>query len=115
MFVASMSGQIGQVLEGMMILCFGISWPFSILRTWRAKKVEGKSLVFLVVVLIGYVVGMGAKFVKAADGKGLEVITLFYGINTVLVAIDLSLYLHYRSKNARNGAAAKEIISPPVE
>jgi hypothetical protein len=105
------SGQIGQILEGGMMLCFGVSWPFAIYRTWKSKRVEGKSLVFLVVVLVGYIVGVGAKFARAAGGEKLETVTFFYGINIILVAIDLCLYLRYRSRNA----AANEIVSPPVE
>jgi hypothetical protein len=103
---------LGQILEGGMIFCFGISWPFSIHRTWKAKKVEGKSLVFLIVVFVGYLFGMASKFAKAAGGQPLETITLFYGINSMLVAIDLALYLRCRSRTA---AASAEILSPPVE
>jgi hypothetical protein len=109
------SGDIAQFLESGMLLCFGFSWPFSIYRTWKAKKAEGKSLVFLVIVLIGYSVGMAAKFVKAAGGAALERVTVFYAINTVLVAIDLCICLRYRSKGTSSAPAAREIISPPVE
>lgn len=107
--------EIGQFLEGAMIVCFGISWPFSIHRTWKAKRVEGKSLVFLVIVFVGYLVGMGSKFVKAYGGKELERVVIFYAINAVLVGIDLALYLRYRKRAAALPVPAGIPVEPPRE
>lgn len=106
--------QIGEFLEGMTMACFGLSWPFAIYRTWKAKRVEGKSLVFLVVVFVGYLFGVASKFVKTSGGAPLEKVTILYAINALLVGTDMCLYLRYRSRNAA-AAAAKEILSPPVE
>ncbi len=119
MLTLAMTGaQIGQFLEGTTIACFGVSWPFAILRTWRAKRVEGKSLVFLVLVFVGYLIGVASKFVKAflVDDPGwhkMEWIVVFYAINAVLVGVDMSLYLYYRARSAT--AAQGGPISPPVE
>jgi hypothetical protein len=114
MFLAITPVQVGEFLEGMTMACFGLSWPFAIYRTWKAKRVEGKSLVFLVVVLVGYLFGIASKFVKAAGGANLEKVTILYALNALLVGVDLCLYMRYRSKNAA-AAAAKETLSSPVE
>ena len=110
---------IGSFLEGMMIFFFGVSWPFAIYRTWKAKKVEGKSLVFLVLVFLGYCIGVVSKFSRFAGGAGLEKNTIFYAINALLVGTDLCLYLYYRAKNASTAVAAPASsgtpIKPPVE
>ncbi len=42
-----------QVLEAVMMICFGLSWPASILKSWRARTSRGKSLVFLSMVAVG--------------------------------------------------------------
>ena len=97
-----------------MIFCFGISWPFAIYRTWKAKKVEGKSMVFLLLVFAGYVAGAVSKVVKAPTWEATEKIIFLYAINALLVGTDLGLYLYYRARNAA-AATQKEIISPPVE
>ena len=110
--------QIGQFLEGTTIACFGVSWPFAIYRTWRAKRIEGKSLVFLIIVFIGYLIGIASKFAKASAGERLEWIVVFYAINAVLVGIDLCLYLYYRARNlaaATAPASTGTPIKPPVE
>ena len=108
--------EVGSFLEGTMIFIFGISWPFAIYRTWKAKKVEGKSLVFLVLVFVGYCIGVVSKFARYAGGTVLEKNTIFYAINAVLVGIDLCLYLYYRRRNTALAAASPGTpINPPVE
>ena len=41
------------IFEVIMLVCFGLGWPFSIYRTYKATNREAKSLVFLVLVFIG--------------------------------------------------------------
>ena len=36
-----------------MLFAFSFSWPFAILRTYRAKRVDGKSPAFMIIVLFG--------------------------------------------------------------
>ena len=116
MILASISpSEIGQILEGTMIVCFGISWPFAIYRTWKAKRVEGKSLVFLALVFAGYLAGVVSKLVKAYTWAGVEKIIILYAVNAVLVAIDLCLYLRYRKRSGALPSPAAPPDSPPVE
>ncbi len=46
------------IFEALMLVCFGAAWPFSIRRMIKTKKSDGKSLLFLSVILAGYVFGM---------------------------------------------------------
>lgn len=87
---------IPQVLEGAMLVCFGISWPVAILKTYRSKRTEGKSRIFLVLVLIGYMCGIVSKFFRASDGVQLEWVTALYALNAVMVVVDLVLVIHFR-------------------
>lgn len=85
-----------QFFEGMMLVCFGISWPVSILKTWRAKCVKGKSLIFLAMIFIGYLAGTTAKVIFAwPDMHNLPGVTICYIINTMLVGIDIGFYIKY--------------------
>ncbi len=88
-------GSLAEVFEGVMLLCFGTSWPFAILKTWRTKRCEGKSLVFLVLVFIGYASGIAAKWV-AFGPSHLPAVTALYALNAVMVGLDLALVVHYR-------------------
>ena len=45
---------MSQFLEAAMVFCFGISWPLSIIKSYRARTSQGKSIVFLMFILVGY-------------------------------------------------------------
>lgn len=35
---------VTDLLEALMIICFGLSWPISIRKSWTSKTAKGKSL-----------------------------------------------------------------------
>ncbi|MBR1671567.1 MAG: hypothetical protein IJ702_01435 [Fretibacterium sp.] len=80
-------------LETVMLVCFGAAWPLSILKSWRARTAQGKSIGFLAVILIGYVAGIMK--VCLSDGLG-GFLLLPYSINFLMVSIDACLYLRNR-------------------
>lgn len=74
-----------------MLFCFGFSWPFAIVRTLRAKRVDGKSPVFAILVMVGYLCGIAAHAIKGGDW-----LIWIYAIDLALVATDFALYLRFR-------------------
>lgn len=74
-----------------MLVCFGASWPFSIVRSWKARTTAGKSVVFLWLVLVGYAAGIAHKFLY-----NLDVVIAFYILNAVMVGTDIAIY--YRNQ-----------------
>jgi hypothetical protein len=92
---------LGQFFEAGMLICFGLGWPISILKSWRTKFVRGKSLGFLLLIETGYVCGIGNKLLRALHGGVWpELVTVFYLFNAVLVAVDILLFLRYRDHPA---------------
>lgn len=88
---------LGQICESIMLVAFGLSWPISIMKSYRLKFVGGKSLLFLIFIVIGYAAGTAAKFIKAADtGNPLDFSTWLYIVNGILVGVDVTLYFRYR-------------------
>lgn len=79
------------IFEAGMLLCFGASWPAAVLKTYRTKNVEGKSLLFLLLILTGYLCGMINKVVYF----GYDIVFWLYVINFMLVFSDLVLYFRY--------------------
>lgn len=94
---------VSQVLEFMMLFLFGFSWPFAIARTYRAKRVDGKSPAFEILVLVGYLCGIASHCVS---GQGLWVIGV-YVADMALVSTDLTLYYYYSAKNREIGEAGR--------
>jgi hypothetical protein len=90
---------VAQVFEAGMLICFGVAWPVDILRTLRARRVEGKSVAFMGLIFLGYLSGMIAKFLRAGVAESWpEPVTLLYALNAVLVVADIALVLHFRKQ-----------------
>ena len=94
---------LSEALEFGMLFAFGFSWPFAIARTYRAKRVDGKSPMFMAIVIVGYCCGIAAHLV---EGSKLWLCWV-YLLDMALVSTDLCLYFHYSSKNrkSKEGAA----------
>lgn len=75
------------IFEFMMLVCFGASWPFSIAKSIRSKSTKGKSLVFLNLVMIGYVFGIVHKVLYNFNW-----VTWAYVALLAMVVTDLVLY-----------------------
>jgi len=75
------------VFEAVMLICFGAAWPASIYKSWVSRTTAGKSLVFLIIVFIGYLAGITHKVFYNLDG-----IMLLYVLNSVMVFADIILY-----------------------
>jgi len=74
-----------------MLLCFGFAWPTAIYKSIKSKSVEGKSVLFLYVIIAGYIFGILHKIFNTPD-----FVIFFYALNALMVFVDLLLY--YRNK-----------------
>ena len=79
-------------LEAGMLFCFGFAWPFNIYKSYTTRDNTGKSLLFLIVIWTGYLLGI---FYKALS-PNLDFVLWLYVINIIMVSIDIVLY--YRNK-----------------
>ncbi len=86
---------IAEFLEFAMLFAFGFSWPFAIVKTFRAKRVDGKSPHFMMIVIVGYLCGIAAHLV---EGTKLW-LCFVYLIDILLVSTDLALYFYYARRN----------------
>ena len=89
--------QITDLMETLMILCFGLSWPVSIWKSWKSRTAKGKSLTFEAFIWIGYIFGIARKFVLwgAATAPMDWLFYLgwfFYSLNFVEIITDMALY-----------------------
>ncbi len=91
------------VFEIVMLVCFGAAWPFSIYKSWKTRQVAGKSLPFLLVILVGYISGILHKAIYRYDA-----VIFLYALNAVMVATDIALYLRNRMYHVRQSLAEGE-------
>ena len=85
------------IFEALMLLSFGFAWPASIYTSITSKSTKGKSLSFLIIIGVGYACGIIHKLLYSFD-----FIIILYGINFLMVFIDLLLYV--RNKKLENKA-----------
>ena len=83
--------------EALMLLCFGAAWPFSIVKSWRARTSRGKSVPFLFVILVGYAAGIMNKITL---GQCHDPVLGLYLLNVLMVSIDAALYFRNRRLDA---------------
>ncbi|GAB4390471.1 MAG: hypothetical protein Kow0025_22730 [Thermodesulfovibrionales bacterium] len=90
------------LFEITMLLCFGAAWPFSIHKSWKSRTVEGKSLVFLVIVFAGYAAGILHKVYY-----NLDFVVAFYAVNAAMVLADIMIYFRNLALGRRPRAAGQ--------
>lgn len=78
------------IFEVLMLVCFGLSWPISIIKVLRTKAVAGKSPLFLGIVIAGYACGIVHKALYSLDW-----VIVLYVVNLLMVTADLVLYSIY--------------------
>lgn len=81
--------EIYELMEVCMIVAFGCSWPVNVIKSWRMRTTKGKSLAFLVLIFVGYLLGIAGKLL-APSCKWY--VLFFYILNSVMVGVDLLLY-----------------------
>jgi hypothetical protein len=76
------------IFEIIMLVCFGAAWPSSIYKSYTSRTARGKSVVFLVIVLLGYGAGVLHKLYFSLDW-----VILLYLLNGLMIAADIVLYV----------------------
>ena len=92
------------IFEIGMMLCFAAAWPFNIVRAWRARTAVGTSPWFMLVIELGYVLGMMNKYVN----NDVNYVFAFYVLDFVLVLIGLAIYARNKAIDRSRGRASSE-------
>lgn len=90
---------IAKILEATMLIMFGVSWPFNFVKSIRSKSTKGKSLLFLILIDVGYIAGISSKFFSTSFvWKTDWWVFAIYVINFLFVSADLIMYFINKSK-----------------
>ena len=82
-----------ELLEALMVICFGVSWPASLAKSWKVRTTKGKSIMFLFFIETGYACGIAAKIISG----NITYVLGFYVLNFFFVAADITLYFRNRA------------------
>ena len=102
---------MAEILEIIMIVSFGVSWPLNVMKSWKARTTKGKSLAFLLLIFFGYIAGIASKFANEAYMASFATkwyVLCFYVLNLLMVGADLCLYYRNYLLDRRAAKAADE-------
>ena len=97
---------MAEILEIIMILSFGASWPMNVIKSYKARTAKGKSLAFMLLIFFGYIAGIASKFVNEtymANFSSKWYVLFFYFLNIFMVGIDIILYFRNKRLDKQNG------------
>lgn len=88
---------MSEILETIMLICFGMSWPISVIKNIRARSAKGMSLGFILLITAGYAAGITAKIINGS----INYVLIVYVLNIAIVLVNLAVYFRNRSLDAR--------------
>lgn len=97
-----------------MVIGFGASWPFNIIRAYKARTAKGTSLLFMSLIGAGYVCGILCKICTwVADSTKIGPLAIvafvFYFINLGMIITGITIYFRNKRLDAeRANATATE-------
>ena len=93
---------IAKILEVSMLVLFGVSWPFNLVKSIKSKSTKGKSLIFLILVDLGYICGMASKFFSKTFVWPTDWwVFAIYVINFSFVTADLITYFINKKRESK--------------
>ncbi|MGN0739593.1 MAG: hypothetical protein ACI4LX_05420 [Treponema sp.] len=79
---------MSELLESIMMVCFGLSWPISLAKNIKAHSAKNMSLRFTLLIILGYVAGIMGKILNGV----FNYVLIVYLINLVIVSANLVVY-----------------------
>ena len=79
---------MASIFETLMLVCFGLSWPFNLVKSIKAKTAKSMSLKFLLLIEFGYVCGIAAKFISG----NINYVLIVYFLNLIVVGANIAVF-----------------------
>ena len=95
---------MAELLEVIMIVSFGASWPMNVIKSYKSRTTNGKSLAFLCLIFFGYIAGITSKLLNETymmEFSQKWYVLFFYILNLIMVGADLCLYVRNHRLEAK--------------
>ena len=90
---------MSEILEAVMLIAFGASWPMNLVKSYKVRTTKGKSLGFLFCIVGGYLAGIVSKLINEAYMANISTkwyVLFFYVLNAAMVSADIVMYFRNR-------------------
>ena len=85
--------EIAPILETIMLVCFGFSWPINLIKAYKARTAKSTSLPFVLLIIAGYIAGISAKIIMG----NINYVLVAYLLNLAIVSLNLIVYFRNMS------------------
>ena len=89
---------MAEILETAMLICFGCSWPISVINNIKAHSAKNMSIGFILLILTGYVAGITAKILT----NNYSFVLIVYLLNLIIVGINVVVYFINKKQDKIN-------------
>ncbi|WP_432650638.1 hypothetical protein [Huintestinicola sp.] len=83
---------MSSILETIMLVCFGFSWPLNVIKAIKARSAKNMSLPFIMLIITGYIAGITAKLMS----HQINYVLAAYFLNLAIVLVNLGVYFRNR-------------------
>ena len=98
---------MSEILEIVMVVSFGASWPLNVMKSYKARTAKGKSLSFLCLIFFGYIAGIASKLINdvyMATFSEKWYVLFFYVLNLLMDGTDIVLYFRNKALDKKGEA-----------
>lgn len=103
---------IATVFEIIFLICFGASWPFNIIRAYKARTAKGTSIQFMFFIALGYVAGICKMVFTYLDDGAAEAIKIvafvFYIVNLSMVIAGIAIFFRNKKLDCEAARTGRE-------
>ncbi|MBQ8824430.1 MAG: PQ-loop repeat-containing protein [Ruminococcus sp.] len=89
---------MSEILETVMLVCFGLSWPINLVKNYKSKSAKNMSVLFILLLIVGYIAGITA---KVQNGQ-VNYVLAVYIINLAMVTMNLVVYFRNLALDHKN-------------
>lgn len=90
---------MSEILEIIMLISFGFSWPINLYKNIKSKSTKSISIWFYTLIFFGYVAGIASKFLNQEYMNNFSnkwYVLIFYFINLIVVGLNILVYFNNR-------------------
>ena len=95
---------MSEILEIIMLVAFGFSWPISLIKNIKSRSTKGVSILFYFLILVGYIAGIISKFTNEAYMASINIkwyVLIFYFFNFTVVGLNIIVYFRNKAIEAK--------------
>ena len=102
---------MSEVLEATMLICFGASWPISVIKNIKSKTAKSMSLQFILLIIGGYIAGITAKLIS----HRINYVLVVYLFNLIVVSINVGVYFYNKKLDRERELSGAVIIQEGMD